>query len=88
MLVELTDKEVRMVGEQRWLWRKWGWKALAFALVCVWTVALAYAMPEPTEIWSTLLRVVIQIAFPVMYYVWLIKRMSKAGRRFLENTQT
>ena len=83
MLVELTDKEVRMVGEQRWLMSCW---KRAFAGLVAWTVLCLlsrYMLYVAAESWLRLVVLAVVAIIGVVYFVWYMRKYDKAGKRLL-----
>ena len=86
MLVELTDKEVRMVGEQRWLRPRWV-RFLVF--LAVWGVAVIaghYLVPVDAVLWVKVVVLIASITPGIIFGVWYNKNISKAGKLFLEES--
>ena len=87
MKVELTDGEVRSIGEGRWLRAYWKRVVVSFA-VCVAVAVLADRMvPEDETGWGFLLHVIV-VLLPIftVSMLWLTKQV-KAGKRLLAERQ-
>jgi len=87
MKVELTNGEVRSIGERRWLKAYWKRLAVGFA-VSVAVVVLADSMvPEDLTGWGkSAILIVALLPYCIVCFVW-VRKQDKAGKRLLVECQ-
>ncbi|KKN14171.1 hypothetical protein LCGC14_0998800 [marine sediment metagenome] len=80
--MELTDREIRNVGEGRYT-RRLIWRMVSVALVALGLLILIYWLLPTALVLGWWVGVVTIIVLPSGGVVWLFWRANKAGKRFL-----
>lgn len=87
MKVELSEREIRDIGENRWIGRHWKKTLLPWLVALLGMIGVGILLPEGMSIWLRgLCLAPAVIIFVALYTRWLVK-MLKAGRIFLEGVK-
>jgi len=87
MKVELTDSEVRGIGERRWLRGHWKWLAVWGAISVVVVVLVMEIKPEGLTTWVNFaILLAALLPYGIGCSVW-VRKQDKAGKRLLAERQ-